>query len=684
MPVPGRLTSSVASPLAAESPRSVDPWVGTPLRRRACATARSRTDAGRTGKQPCPLRSPISASPPTSSSDLAARGIDDAVPHPGRHHPRRPRRSRHLRPGPHRLGQDHRLRHPARRPRRPRPRPAARAASCSSPPASSPRRCARSCNSSPGPRARGSRPFYGGVGFDKQLTALRQGRRHRRRLPGSPRRPDQPGQAVASTTSSSSSSTRPTAWPTWGSSPRSSACSTSASADRQTLLFSATLDGDVDVLIKRYQRDPVRHEYHADDEDIARAEHLLLERRAHRPPADRGRRSSTASARPSCSAAPSAAPTASPSSSTSAGVTRRRHPRRPLAGPARAGPRVVPPAARSQALVATDVAARGIHVDDVACVVHFDPPGDAKDYVHRSGRTARAGHNGRRREPRARPSCARPSYDLQKDLGYEKRPRPEGPRASSTRSRPVRRRAARPRSVPPRRVVPSGVGRTTPAAGPARRRRRRPAPDARTPRPVPARARAPRPRALAGPRRRAAHPGRRRLHRHVRRRRRRGRAPPLERHRPRRRHRRHRVRHPGTARRWSEATERRRSAQGQAAQPDRGDPPRARPRGRRPAGRSLLPRAQQAIHPVDAHPGSGRGGPWPGAGQAGGRQGQVVGEVRRSSARGQAVGIGWRCRSIDVRLAERLGSLIRADRWTSPTSSVRRLVRRWCAARPGR
>jgi superfamily II DNA/RNA helicase len=47
-----------------------------------------------------------------------------------------------------------------------------------------------------------------------------------------------------------------------------------------------------------------------------------------------------------------------------------------------------------QALVATDVAARGIHVDDVACVVHFDPAGDEKAYVHRSGRTGRAGATG--------------------------------------------------------------------------------------------------------------------------------------------------------------------------------------------------------------------------------------------------------------------------------------------------
>jgi superfamily II DNA/RNA helicase len=46
------------------------------------------------------------------------------------------------------------------------------------------------------------------------------------------------------------------------------------------------------------------------------------------------------------------------------------------------------------ALVATDVAARGIHVDGVACVVHFDTPEDEKAYVHRSGRTARAGATG--------------------------------------------------------------------------------------------------------------------------------------------------------------------------------------------------------------------------------------------------------------------------------------------------
>ena len=51
-------------------------------------------------------------------------------------------------------------------------------------------------------------------------------------------------------------------------------------------------------------------------------------------------------------------------------------------------------AGQVDALVATDVAARGIHVDDVAAVLHLDPPADEKDYIHRSGRTGRAGATG--------------------------------------------------------------------------------------------------------------------------------------------------------------------------------------------------------------------------------------------------------------------------------------------------
>jgi superfamily II DNA/RNA helicase len=49
---------------------------------------------------------------------------------------------------------------------------------------------------------------------------------------------------------------------------------------------------------------------------------------------------------------------------------------------------------RTDVLIATDVAARGIHVDGVSLVVHVDPPKDPKDYLHRAGRTARAGESG--------------------------------------------------------------------------------------------------------------------------------------------------------------------------------------------------------------------------------------------------------------------------------------------------
>jgi superfamily II DNA/RNA helicase len=48
----------------------------------------------------------------------------------------------------------------------------------------------------------------------------------------------------------------------------------------------------------------------------------------------------------------------------------------------------------TRVLCATDIAARGIHVDDVAIVVHVDPPAEHKAYLHRSGRTARAGAGG--------------------------------------------------------------------------------------------------------------------------------------------------------------------------------------------------------------------------------------------------------------------------------------------------
>ena len=161
---------------------------------------------------------------------------------------------------------------------------------------------------------------------------------------------------------------------------------------RQTLLFSATLDREVDVLVRRYQREPVRHEVAAVAGEEGRATHRF-ESVAH---ADRvtacaaivsGERSSIVFVRTK-HGADRLARQLSRGGLTAAAIHggRSQSQRERTLAAFRSG--------RVQALVATDVAARGIHVDDVACVVHFDLPADAKDYVHRSGRTARAGAEG--------------------------------------------------------------------------------------------------------------------------------------------------------------------------------------------------------------------------------------------------------------------------------------------------
>ena len=161
--------------------------------------------------------------------------------------------------------------------------------------------------------------------------------------------------------------------------------------DRQTYLFSATLDGEVDVLVKRYQRNPFVHEVDAPAEEDRR-EHLFWK-------TDRTQRANVAaqivirhgSTVVFCRTKRGADRLAR--QLTQAGVSvaaihgDRSQAQREKALAAFSGGRV-------QALVATDVAARGIHVDAVGCVLHFDPPEDEKAYVHRSGRTGRAGAGG--------------------------------------------------------------------------------------------------------------------------------------------------------------------------------------------------------------------------------------------------------------------------------------------------
>jgi superfamily II DNA/RNA helicase len=161
--------------------------------------------------------------------------------------------------------------------------------------------------------------------------------------------------------------------------------------DRQTLLFSATLDGEVDVLVRRYQRNPARHEVKA-PEGEARARHEFVVVAS----ADRGAL---------CAELVSETGTSMVFVRTKHGADRVARRLRDAGASADAihGDRsqaqreqtlAAFKAGRVRALVATDVAARGIHVDDVARVIHYDLPADVKDYVHRSGRTARAGSEG--------------------------------------------------------------------------------------------------------------------------------------------------------------------------------------------------------------------------------------------------------------------------------------------------
>jgi superfamily II DNA/RNA helicase len=163
------------------------------------------------------------------------------------------------------------------------------------------------------------------------------------------------------------------------------------SPDRQTLLFSATLDGDVDRLVRRYQHDPARHEL-AVAEDAAEIRHVFwpAERdQRRRLTADIVRRVGPAIVFTRTKhGADRLAKQLAKDGVTTAAI----HGNRSQGQRERALARFTD--GDVSALVATDVAARGIHVDDVGVVVHYDLPATDKDYVHRSGRTGRAGATG--------------------------------------------------------------------------------------------------------------------------------------------------------------------------------------------------------------------------------------------------------------------------------------------------
>ena len=160
----------------------------------------------------------------------------------------------------------------------------------------------------------------------------------------------------------------------------------------QRLLFSATLDRAVDSLVRQFLVDPVTHEADSAQSPVsAMSHHVLHVDREHRLPIlvdltsapgrtvvfTRTKRGAKTLAR----------------QFNNSGV-----PAVELHGNLAQNARTRNLEAfhdgRASVLVATDIAARGIHVDDVALVVHADPPAEHKAYLHRSGRTARAGNAG--------------------------------------------------------------------------------------------------------------------------------------------------------------------------------------------------------------------------------------------------------------------------------------------------
>ena len=162
--------------------------------------------------------------------------------------------------------------------------------------------------------------------------------------------------------------------------------------EHQTLLFSATLDNGVNNVVRLYQRDPVFHEVVSDTVTVDEMTHRFIA--VHEM--DKMK----------------VAAAISRSSTRTLMFMRTKHGADRLvrdlqddgikAVAIHSGLRQTArekalkdfAAAKLPVLVATDVAARGIHIDDIGVVIHYDPPEDHKAYLHRSGRTARAGDAG--------------------------------------------------------------------------------------------------------------------------------------------------------------------------------------------------------------------------------------------------------------------------------------------------
>ncbi len=160
----------------------------------------------------------------------------------------------------------------------------------------------------------------------------------------------------------------------------------------QTLLFSATLDGAIDRLVKRYLTDPVFHEVASDTQTVSlMVHHFFNVHQMDRVKVAAAICNSMGKTLIFCRTKRGADRLVEQlqkegvNAAAIHGDLRQSQREKALADFS---------ADKLPVLVATDVAARGLHIDGVDCVMHFDPPEDHKAYLHRSGRTARAGSTG--------------------------------------------------------------------------------------------------------------------------------------------------------------------------------------------------------------------------------------------------------------------------------------------------
>jgi superfamily II DNA/RNA helicase len=162
--------------------------------------------------------------------------------------------------------------------------------------------------------------------------------------------------------------------------------------DHQTLLFSATLDGAVDRLVQRYLTEPVFHEVASSTQTVTLMEHRFIQ--VHQmdkvkvaAAICRSQEKSLLFVRTKRGADRLVENLEKEGLHAAAihGDLRQANRERALADFSNG---------KLAVLVATDVAARGLHIDAVDGVIHYDPPEDHKAYLHRSGRTARAGRAG--------------------------------------------------------------------------------------------------------------------------------------------------------------------------------------------------------------------------------------------------------------------------------------------------